>query len=185
MTTRLETTASLLVRVRNGDHSAREQLCATYLPLMTRWAHGRLPAYARDLAETDDLVQISLLRALDYIETFEPRREGAFLAYLRKILLNNIRSEIRRIGRLPHRAGDLEHEDQRHSVVEEAIGTQMNERYEQALMSLGEQAREAVILRIELGYSYPEIAAATDSPSANAARMMVSRALVELAGLMQ
>lgn len=177
----LESTASLLIKVRNGDNVARERLCATYLPMLSKWAHGRLPAYARDLAETDDLVQVSLLRALDYLKTFEPNREGAFLAYVRKILINNIRAEIRRIGRQPHVVRDIETEDSGHTVLEDAIGSEMMEKYETALMKLNEVAREAVILRVEFGYSFPEIAMATDRPSANAARMMVSRALAEMA----
>jgi len=57
----LESTAILLTRVRAGDRGAR-----------------RLPRYARDLVEADDLVQISLLRALDQVKSFEPRLEGAF-----------------------------------------------------------------------------------------------------------
>jgi hypothetical protein len=36
-------------------------------------------------------------------------------------------------------------------------------------------------MRIELGFSYAEIAAAVDEPSPDAARMMVVRALVKLA----
>jgi DNA-directed RNA polymerase specialized sigma24 family protein len=93
----LESTTSLLQQVAAGDDQARERLCQHFLPILSRWAHGRLPDYARDLSETQDLVQAALIRALDHVEDFESLREGAFLAYLRKILLNNIRMEIRRV----------------------------------------------------------------------------------------
>jgi len=53
----LEATASLLQRVAEGDEMARERLCHHFMPILTRWAHGRLPDYARDLSETQDLVQ--------------------------------------------------------------------------------------------------------------------------------
>src|SRR6476660_8945498 len=76
----LESTAELLERIRSGDESARERLVSRYLPILKRLGHGRLPARARDLSDTDDLVQVTLIRALDHIETFEMRREGAFLA---------------------------------------------------------------------------------------------------------
>src|SRR5690606_6265763 len=89
-----QSTATLLARVRAGDAAAREQLCAQYLPLLMRWAHGRLPAAARDLAETADLVQMTLIKALGRIDEFESRHEGAFLAYLRSALLNALRNEI-------------------------------------------------------------------------------------------
>jgi len=52
-------------------------------------------------------------------------------------------------------------------------------------MKLPEAAREAVILRVEMDYSYPEIAAATTCASANAARMLVARSLYKLAGHMK
>jgi DNA-directed RNA polymerase specialized sigma24 family protein len=58
------------------------------------------------------------------------------------------------------------------------------EKYEAALATLGDVEREAVIGRIELGCSYQEIAALVDKPSADAARMMVTRALAKLAEIM-
>ncbi|MEM1080051.1 MAG: RNA polymerase sigma factor [Pseudomonadota bacterium] len=184
----LESTATLLQRVANDDDAAREQLCRQFLPLMTRWAHGRLPNYARDLSDTQDLVQLALIKALDHVDQFDALREGAFLAYLRKIMLNNIRMEIRRVTRRnKHGFADPEHEpdDPNASVVSQVIGLDVLERYEDGLMSLTEKAREAVILRVEFGYSFAEIALATDTPSANSARMLVSRALVQLAEAME
>ena len=41
-----------------------------------------------------------------------------------------------------------------------------------------------MFLRIELGFTHQEVADAIGAPSANAARMLVSRALVRLAELM-
>jgi RNA polymerase sigma-70 factor (ECF subfamily) len=46
---------------------------------------------------------------------------------------------------------------------------------------LQEDEREAVVARIELGLSYAEVARAVGKPSSDAARMMISRALVRLA----
>ena len=183
MTEKLESTATLLVKVHAGDKVARERLCETYLPLLTRWAHGRLPQYARDLAETDDLVQMSLIKALDSLGSFTPRHEGAFLAYLRKILLNNIRMEIRKFSRQSVKTKiihGIEIKDSESSLMEQAIGAELLEKYEKALTLMSKESREAVILRVEFGFSYPEIAQAMNRPSANAARMTVSRALLDL-----
>ena len=178
----LESTAMLFAQVREGDSQARERLFTKYLPLLRRWAHGRLPQYARDLADTDDLVQVSLLRALNHIEEFEPRREGAFIAYLRRIVLNAVRDEIRRVVRRPNAVALSEDlPTQAPSLLEKAIGKEAVEAYEAALTALPEEKQEAVILRIEFGMSYPEIAEALGAPSANAARMMVVRATVQLA----
>ena len=187
MRAKLESTATLLARVKKGDEMARDQLCNTYLPMLKRWAHGRLPAYARDLAETDDMVQNTLIKAMNKLDSFSSVREGAFLAYLRKILLNNIRMEIRRFSNqkdLLKQQQDPE-EPTAASALEQAMGTEVVEKYEAALVQLSEQAREAVILRIELGYSYPEIAAAIECASANAARMIVARSMYKLAEHMQ
>jgi len=184
----LESTASLLHKVAEGSEDARERLCRHFLPLLTRWAHGRLPLYARDLSETQDLVQGALISALDHVDDFDALREGAFLAYLRKILLNSIRMEIRRVSRRnAHGFADseIEPESPDASIVSEVIGVDVLERYEAALMTLTDKAREAVILRVEFGYSFPEIALATDTPSANSARMLVSRSLVQLAEAME
>jgi RNA polymerase sigma-70 factor (ECF subfamily) len=184
----LESTATLLRKVSEGDETARDRLVRHFLPILTRWAHGRLPDYARDLSETQDLVQTSLIKALEQVDDFEALREGAFLAYLRKTLLNNIRMEIRRVTRRNRHGfadSELEPQDPEASVVSEAIGLDVLERYEAALMTLTDKAREAVMLRVEFGYSFPEIAAATETPSANSARMLVSRALVQMAEAMK
>lgn len=178
----LETTAALIARIRLGDPQARERLLRRYLPALKRWAHGRLPTYARDLAETDDLVQMTLLGALNHIEGFDSRWEGAFLAYLRRILLNKVRDEIRRTRRRPEREALAEDLPERTpSPLEIAIGSQTLANYEAALARLPENQQEAVILKIEMGFSNQEIANAIGSPTANAARMLVVRGLERLA----
>ncbi len=176
----LASTSVLLAAVQNGDESARNMLFERYLPIMQKWAHGRLPRYARHTLDTDDLVQVCLFRALNHLEGFEQHREGAFLAYLRQILLNSIRDEIRRTVRRPD-GERFETEDEIPSLVEQSVGKETVMAYEAALAELSPAQREAVVLRIEFGFSFPEIATAMNKPSANAARMMVSRALVELA----
>lgn len=178
----LDSTASLLERVAGGSTEAREALVRRFLPLLKRWAHGRLPQRARDLAETDDLVQISLLRALDRVGHFESHREGAFLAYLRTVLLNAVRDEIRRVDRRPLKEELPEQlPESAPSLLEQTLSRETLDTYERALARLPAEHQEAVILRVEFGYSYPEIASALGKPSSNAARMTVSRALAKLA----
>ncbi len=125
------------------------------------------------------------MRALDQVRGFEPRREGAFLAYLRQILLNQVRDEVRRARKMP-RCEPLseEHPHDGWSPLEEVIGGGTLKAYEVALAKLPAEHREAVVLRIELGFTHQQVAEAVGSPSANAARMLVVRALVRLAELM-
>ena len=177
-----ESTATLLGRVRAGDAAAREHLVALYLPLLRRWARGRLPQHARDLSDTNDLVQVTLISALNQIEQFQPTREGAFLAYLRTSLMNAIRMELRRVAR---RGEQQALPDDDAAAVGDALAAEVDLDqwldYETALATLKPLQREAVILRFEFGMGFAEIAAALERPSAAAAHMLVSRALVELA----
>jgi DNA-directed RNA polymerase specialized sigma24 family protein len=86
-----ESTFSLIERARAGDEQALERLFARHLAPLQRWARGRLPKWARGLADTDDLVQDTLLKTFKRIERFEPRRVGALQAYLRNAVLNRLR----------------------------------------------------------------------------------------------
>ncbi len=178
----LETTAELLGRARSGDARAENALVARALPLLQRWAHGRLPNSSRDLAETDDLVQVAIVRALKRLPQFESRREGAFLAYLRTIVLNAIREEHRRVSARRKIAAAVDADDAMEAAVPApGLDDPLLAHYEDALERLSERQREAVILRLEFDYSYAAIAAAIESPSEDGARMTVRRALVQLA----
>jgi RNA polymerase sigma factor (sigma-70 family) len=181
-----EASLRLLERARAGDRAALEVLMARYLPRLRRWASGRLPRWARDLADTQDLVQDVVLQTFKNLETFEPRSEGALQAYLRQGIVNRIRDEHRRTARRPAPTElDTQTPDTMASPLEEAIGQEALERYEQALIRLRPQDREAIIARVELDCTNEEIAVALGKPSANAARMAVERALVRLADEMR
>jgi RNA polymerase sigma-70 factor (ECF subfamily) len=178
----LDSSLTLLERARAGDRAALDVLVARYLPRLQRWASGRLPHWARDLADTQDLVQETLLQTFQRIEQFDSRGEGALQAYLRQAILNRIRDELRRAKRRPSKT-DLDSDAEGHgrSPLEEAIGQEAIERYEQALASLRPRDRELVVARIELGYTYQEMAELLHKPSANAARMAAERAVIRLA----
>jgi RNA polymerase sigma-70 factor (ECF subfamily) len=70
------------------------------------------------------------------------------------------------------------------SPLEGAITREGVERYETALATLDPADREAIIARLELGLTHQEIAEALGKPSPDAARMMVARAMVQLARAM-
>lgn len=176
-----ETSLLLLYRAQAGDKDALNRLVMRYLPRLQRWASGRLPAWARDLSDTQDLVQETVVRAFRNIEAFEPRGEGALQAYLRQVLLNRIREELRRVRRRPVRkALEDKHADSAASPLERAIGRESVDRYEAALARLSSSDREAIVMRLEFGYDFDEIAVALQRPTANAARSAVNRALVKL-----
>ena len=177
-------TAVLLNRARGGDIEAREELFERFIPVLRRWAHRRLPLHARDLNDTADLVQITLMRALNRIAEFEARGEGAFLAYLRRILLNVVREEIRRSSRRgPHESLEETLASPYASLTDQVVGLEQMEQYQRALETMDEEQQQAISLRLEFGYSYQQIAEALGKPSSDAARMTVVRAIQELAQL--
>jgi RNA polymerase sigma-70 factor, ECF subfamily len=181
-----ESTFRLLERARAGDRSALEALFARYAAPLRRWASGRLPRHARDAADTQDLVQETLLQSLKKIEGFEPRREGAFQAYLRQALMNRIRDELRRYRRRgAPEALDSQAVDDNPSPVEQAIGVQAVERYERALASLRPEDREAIVARVEMDCSYEQLAEILAKPTVAAARKATQRALIRLAAEMK
>ena len=106
-------------------------------------------------------VQSTLLRVLKQLQRFESRHEGAFLAYLRRILLNAMRDQIQRAKTrgvqepLPDSLPALGA-----SPLEQALGRDTLERYDAAFAKLGEEQQEAVFMRIEMGCTYEQIAEA-------------------------
>ena len=178
----LETTFQLIARAKAGDKAALDRLFARHSAPLQRWARGRLPQWARDLADTDDLVQDTLLRTFRNIEDFEARHVGALQGYLRRAILNRIRDELRKKGRRPTATGlDGLEDDRRMSPLEAAIGSEAIERYERALDRMKLEDRAAIIGRVEMGYSFEELATMLEKPTAEAARKALHRALVKLA----
>jgi RNA polymerase sigma-70 factor (ECF subfamily) len=57
-----ESTFHLIDLAKAGDQAALDRLFDRHLKPLRRWARGRLPGWARDLADTDDLVQETLLQ---------------------------------------------------------------------------------------------------------------------------
>jgi RNA polymerase sigma factor (sigma-70 family) len=175
-------TGDLLDRARAGDREALNALFERHLPKLSRWASGRLPRWSRDIADTSDVVQETMLETLKHLDRFEHRGDGALQAYLRQAVINRIRNALQRAA-IRGRAETLDSraEDEGTSPLEAAIRQETLERYDAALQRLRPEEREAVVSRVEFGLSYADIAVAMKKPSPNAARMAVVRALVRLA----
>lgn len=177
-----DSSEELVRRAREGDRPAQEDLLRRYLPRLRRWASGRLPAWARDFVDTDDMIQETLVRTMNRLANFEQRGEGAFQAYVRQALHHRIADELRRASRRPG-TRELNEDDRAGgaSPLEEAIGREALGAYERALERIEEEERAAIVARVEMGLGYEEIARCLGKSSPDAARMAVSRALVRLA----
>ena len=156
-----------------------------YFPRLERWATGRLPSFARSVADTSDLVQEALLKVMEGIKRVEDRGPGFFQAYMRQAILNRIRDLVRQAKRRPTVEGLPESlVDASPSPLESAIGTDVWERYERAMEQLTEEERQFLHLRCELDFSYEEIAPIMGRDTRDAARMAVHRSFKKLAEIM-
>src|SRR5262249_4888992 len=70
-----ESSLQLVIRAKAGDQVAMELLCSRYLRRLQSWAHGRLPAWARGAADTQDLAQETLANVVQKLAAFDPRHD--------------------------------------------------------------------------------------------------------------
>ena len=173
----------LLTRAQNGDEAARNELCARYLPRLRRWAHGRLPIWAREHLDTEDIVQDTLLRSVRQLDAFTPKHEHAFSAYVCEALRNRLRDALRRAARRPAPLRTAGRRGRDRSVTARSLRsggkrwTATNPR----CSVFARVDRELIIARVELGLDYREIAELLGRPTVGAARVAISRALLRLA----
>lgn len=178
----VDSSVDLLLKAQAGDSDSLNRLLTRYVPRLQRWASGRLPWGLRTMLDTADLVQDAIISALPHLNTLEVRTERAFQYYLQRAVKNRVIDLHKRARRRPVReeiAEDVVAAGT--SPLEAAVGSEVFERYERALGSLKKQEREAVMLRVEMGLTYEEIAAQLRKASADAARMTVTRGIVRLA----
>ncbi len=174
-------TLDLVRRAQDGEREALERLAARYLPRLRRWATGRLPAHARGLLDTEDVVQDALIRSLAQVDRLRPEAGGFFQAYTRQAVLNGIRDAVRRARPRADEAALAREADPSPSPLEETIGREAVALYEAGLARLSDTERAAVVARIELKCSWKEIAEDLGKNTPQAARMLVTRALRRLA----
>jgi RNA polymerase sigma factor (sigma-70 family) len=151
------------------------------MPQLQRWAHRRVPAWARNAVDTGDIVQDALLQTFRNLDSFEPQREGALLGYLRRALVNRVRDQLRYASRHPSPTElneALVHSGA--SPLEFTIERDDHRRYRAALKRLRAADRDAIVGRVELGYTYEQLALVLNKTTPEAARLAVRRAILRL-----
>ncbi len=172
----------LLSRARRGDRSAVSALFARQVPALRRWARGRLPRWARDISDTTDLIQDAFLQTFRRLDRFEIRGQRALQAYLRQVVQNRINDEFRRFDRRPDEiALDERQPHDGPSPLAYVIDGQNRDRYLTALTRLRQEERELIVGRIELGYTYEQLALLSGKVTPDAARVAVRRSVLKLA----
>ena len=191
-------TQHLVALAKDGDESALGQLCAVYGSRVLWLVRLRMGAELRSKLESMDLVQDVLVCALKDLRNFTYKNEGDFVRWLARIAENRLRDnldklhadkrDIRKEVRLnTHR---LTLEDSFVAALDAVDTTTpsviMSKREEfdklaKAIDALKPEYREVIVLTKVEGLSYREIGDKLDR-SADAARMLFSRAMAALTG---
>lgn len=180
-----ESSFGLVRRAQAGDANAVERLVRRYLPRLRQWTHHRLPSWARDLAETDDLVQETLINAFRNLPRFEMRDELSLRSYMRRAIQNRLRDELKRAARHPVEQLPQDVASAQASPLAQAISRQDLWRCRVALARIRAADRRVILLALSGKYKGRELAMETGKASPDAARMALTRALQRLAREME
>jgi RNA polymerase sigma factor (sigma-70 family) len=152
---------------------------------LARFAGGLLPACARETTDADDVVQDVVVSTAGRLCAIACDDDGALLAYLRRGIRHRVIDVVRRAARRPRVDLVGEQPAPGPSPLDQAIEEQNDRRLQAAIRRLKARDRKAVLLRVRDGLSYEEIAPLLGSPTANAARVTVHRAMEKLRALVE
>ena len=191
-------TQHLVALAKDGDESALDRLCTVYGPRVLWLVRIRMGKELRSKLESVDLVQDVFVSALKDLGNFTYKNEGDFVRWLSGITENRLRDnldklhadkrDIRKEVRLnTHRptiedsfAAALEPID---ATTPSVIISKREEfdKLAKAIDALKPEYREVIVLTKVEGLSYREIGDKLGR-SADAARMLFSRAMAALTG---
>ena len=175
--------ASVVQRARQGDRRALERFFCTHLPLLRQWARGRVPQWLEPRGDADDFVQLTAIKTLQKLHHLSANRAETIQPYMRQMLLNLVRDEIRKAGRAAETVEIEDHASADMSPMDRLVERANWESYRRALRGVTPRERVAVAGRIERGLSYDELRKELRVPTANAARALVGRAIRHVVAL--
>ncbi len=159
---------ALVERVQQGDRSAFDMLVVRYQHKVVKL----IMRYVRDQAEAQDVAQEAFIKAYRAIPRF--RGDSAFYTWLYRIAINTAKNHLVAARRRPLDYDmDIQDPEQydmhaRLKDVDTPEGTllseEIRETVNQAIESLPEDLRTAIMLRELEGMSYEEIATAMECP---------------------
>lgn len=162
------------------DRPEWNTLIGSFLPQLKRFAERRLPAEIRRTIGADDLVQEAVMSGVKHLHHLEFRHERAFFAYLLTSIRHRIIDEVRKARCRPELVPLVELVDPGVSPLGRLIARENMERYAAALARLAERDRQLIVLRLERGLCYLEVAARLGIRTEDAARVAIRRALCRL-----
>jgi len=183
-----------LEKSRAGATDLLGQLLDVYRPYLLQIANDELDSDLRGKAGGSDLVQQTFMEANKALVSFRGQTEAELVAWLRRILLNNLanfRRQFRASGKRDVSrevaiatgdssvvgAGELQTQDS--SPSSQAAAREQAETLNLALARLSDDHRQAIVMRHQQGQSFAEIGVAMGR-SSEAARKLWARAVEEL-----
>lgn len=186
-------TRSLIVRARQQDQAAIEELFARYRDRLHH-AIGRLlgPRYRASIADSEDAVHDAILASLGRLDSFDYDVSGSFLAWLLRSADFQVRMRLRALA-TQKRGGNQVRSLEGVGVNQAApvdtpsevvAGQEEEERLLACMERLAPREREIILLRRYLALDMEEICQELDLPSPGAGRALLSRAQTHLAGML-
>lgn len=185
---------SALQQSRDGMTALLGQLLEAYRPYLLQIANSELDSDLKGKADGSDLVQQTFMEANKDIASFRGQSEAELIAWLRRILLNNLANFRRQyrsggkrdVGReVPTNTGnssvvgvgELRTQDASPSSLTAA--REQTERLGQAMARLSDDHRQAIEMRHQQNQSFAQIGSAMGR-SSEAARKLWARAIEAL-----
>jgi RNA polymerase sigma-70 factor (subfamily 1) len=192
----------LVQRAQRGDERALNRLCERYYERVRRIVRLRLGQNLRSLVDSGDILQETFAQAVQLIDGFEMRDDASLIHWLSRLAERQIIAAAdRHTARKRDRAREVplvrRPQESTDCLPELALPVDTNvpseglskaeqvEIVEECIRELSEEHRELVILHNYAGASWETVAIQTNRPSADAARMMHARALIELGRLVR
>src|SRR5262245_16646414 len=195
-------TTDLVRLAKEGEHGAREEVFARYSERVLDIVRARLGKRLRLSLDSRDILQEALADAVAGLERFEMQNGSSLIRWLSTIVEHQIvskasyhRAEKRCAEReVPIEGGGNPRTEGMAGLVLQARGPtpsgalvveEREHAVQECLAELPEHYREVILLHDYAGESWGAVAAATKSASANAARMLHSRAVASLGRLLR
>lgn len=175
----------LVVAAKSGDPDAVDALLAVVKPMLVRYCRARMGGRDLSYLSADDVAQEVCLAVFKMLPAYEDRG-GSFLYLVRAIAANKVADAFRMVSRdrsdpvpeLPE-AGPVRNEPESH-----ALGVDLGVRLGRLVAKLPRVQREVLTLRIVVGLTATETAAALGLTPGNM-RVKQHRGLVRLRELMR
>lgn len=194
-------TVSLLRRSKNGDGAAREELFGRFYPPVFRIVRARVGPRLLRREQVEDLVQETLLRVFEGLETFQSRPDAHYIAYLAKVADRTIANRATYYGAqkrdshgdvpLTFRTGP-EGSDSRWDPVAQSTSiskkvalTEMEEILDECVAKLPSTYREVILMRRYAGANWAFMAQEFGRPTPEAAEQLYRRARMKLTRLVR